>query len=718
MNVNILYISDAVTSISLLLLALLSLFKQGYKNPVNRLFAEFSALTALWLVIGDISDSMRFPYNIVLIVYYIMFLSAFGSMIVLMKFVAKLTKVHKIEVLVRQTTLPLLMICLTGASPLVVSDVVIQGNMSGAEYGPLIWLFVAGLLYIVAVIIYAFISGLRHAKGLQKRQLMFAGVGVLVSLPAVIMLSLILPILTGMFWFSYFGTAPILILVFCLYYSVIRYHLFDIRSAAVRTLAYVLSLIFLVVTYYVLATIISNIFLDSNIIINQSPLSVALVFVMLFIFQPVKNFFDRLTNKIFYRSYYNSDEFFARLNRMQTSTTDLRTLLEKTANEIATTLKSEQAFFFIYTRDGHHSTAGTSHHQLLHKEDASLIKESYGKRNGVIVTALLDDNDPIRRLMIKNKIEIILPLIQNNVVGYLFIGEHKTSHFTARDIKVLSTIADGLVVAIQNTLSIHEIKDINASNLQRHINDATKDLRAKNELLRQLDEEKDEFVSVASHELRTPMTVIRGFIGMLKTEQLGKLNEQQQDILEKMSLNTKTLIDLVNEMLDLSKLESNKLDIKLSNNSLDDLIDQSINKISLLYDGKGVSLKHSGVDGQIKTDPVKFDRVLTNLLSNAYKFTPSSGTVTVSSTIDKAKHLATICVADTGVGVPPESLDLLFKKFSQVDNYLQRQAGGSGLGLAICRQLVEKLGGKIWVESQPGSGSQFYFTMPMVDSDI
>ena len=713
MNSNVIYAVDTVIAVSLLLLAVLSLLKQGYKNPINRLFAEFSALIAIWIVFGDVSDNVGLPDFILLCVNYVIFASAFGSMILLMNFVAKLSNLRWVELLIEQILVPLLIICTISATPLIISGVTTADGMSGVIYGPLIWLYVAGLAFMVGMIAYAIIAGLRHAKGLRRRQLMLTGMGFLVSVPFAIISSLILPLVTGMFWFTYFGTTPILFLVFFLYYSVIRYHLFDIRSAAVRTLAYVLSLGFLVIVYYILATVISNMFLGSGIAINQNPLSVGLVFLILFIFQPVKNFFDRLTNKIFYRSYYNSDEFFARLNRMQTSTTDLRTLLEKTANEIATTLKSEQAFFFIYTRDGHHVSAGTTDHRQLPKEDILHIHGIYGDNNKVIVASLLDDNNPIRRLMVSHRIEVILPLVQTEVVGYLCLGEHKTSRFTARDIKVLSTIAGGLVIAIQNALSIRQIKDINASNLNKHVADATKELLANNELLRQLDEEKDEFVSVASHELRTPMTVIRGFIGMLKSEQLGKLNNKQQEILDKMSLNTKSLIDLVSDMLDLSKLESDKLDMQISDNSIDKLINDSLEKIRLLYEDKSVALLYDGSDFQIKTDPVKFGRIMLNLLSNAYKFTPAKGKVIVTTKINKSDNTATVCVADSGVGIPPESLDLLFKKFSQVDNYLQRQAGGSGLGLAICRQLVEKLGGKIWVESQPGSGSQFYFNMPL-----
>jgi signal transduction histidine kinase len=180
-----------------------------------------------------------------------------------------------------------------------------------------------------------------------------------------------------------------------------------------------------------------------------------------------------------------------------------------------------------------------------------------------------------------------------------------------------------------------------------------------------------------------------------------------------MNNNTKSLIQLVNDMLDLSKLESNKLEINLTNNSLSGMIEHSIDQMSLLFKDKGITLDFIGDDTVVNTDADKFDRILMNLLSNAYKFTYGGGKVTITTTVDKAAHQATICVADTGVGIPIVGLENLFKKFSQVESYLQRQSGGTGLGLAICKGLVEKLGGKIWVNSTVDVGSKFCFTIPI-----
>jgi signal transduction histidine kinase len=228
---------------------------------------------------------------------------------------------------------------------------------------------------------------------------------------------------------------------------------------------------------------------------------------------------------------------------------------------------------------------------------------------------------------------------------------------------------------------------------------------------------ENNFINVASHELRTPMTVIRGFINILQREKIGVLNTKQEDVLNTISRNTEGLIELVNNMLDLSKFEAGKMELKISENYIDELVVNAIDNIRILYDTKGISLDYYGVHKRILTDSDAFVRILLNLLSNSYKYTNAGGSVIVTSTIDEPIKMATVCISDTGVGIPVEAIGKLFEKFSQVDNYLQRQAGGSGLGLAICRQMVEKLGGKIWVESEEGSGSKFYFTMPLSDKE-
>lgn len=519
--------------------------------------------------------------------------------------------------------------------------------------------------------------------------------------------------------FLWVGSLTTSIFVIIVSYNIIRHGLFDIRWTAVRTLAYILSLTFLAVIYFLVANLISNLFFNNNFSLTQNPFSIGLALGSLFIFQPIKNFFDRLTNRIFYRNDYDRDEFFTRLNRLLTSTTYLRHLLEQTSNEIASTFKSNQVSFYIYTRNGGHISAGTEDYYKMSQKDIDYVQSVTGKKAKIVIASLLDDEDSLKIFMSKHQIELIITLAQDNVMGYLLLGGHQASnHYNQRDINVLTEVADELVIAIQNKLSIQEIRDINAESLQQRIDSATNELRLNNESLRKMDEEKNEFVSVVSHELRTPLSVINGYIDLLKRGRLGALNKEQHKVLTKMDKSDKTLINIVNDMLDLSKIEANEFDVKLSSNSLDELIYNSLEEMQMLYKDKGISLSCSGIRVRVNTNPSRFGHVMLNLLNNAYKFTPAGGSVKVTTTVNSNALMATICVTDTGIGISEADIDGIFKKFSQVDGYLQRQTGGTGLGLSISKAIIEKMGGKIWVESKIGVGSKFYFTVPLAPDAI
>lgn len=571
-------------------------------------------------------------------------------------------------------------------------------------------------LYLAFFFSFAIVALVRKIIVLDERYKMRLGVylfGMLaVAIPSLVT-NIVMPYFQDcqLLWVGPLMTSVFTILIS---YNIIRHGLFDIRWAAVRTLTYVLSLTVLAVVFFVLSAIISNLFFKDLFLVAQNPFSIGLLLILLLIFQPVKKFFDRFTNRIFYRNDYDRDEFFTRFNKLLTSTTYLRSLLEQVANEIASNFKSSQVFIYVYTRDGNHTSAGTEHYPRLLKSDIDYLQDISNKNTKVIVASLLNEEDPIKLFMIKHHLELIIPLIQADFVGYCFLGENQTSnYYSPRDINVLTVVADELVIAIQNRLSIQEVRDVNAASLQARVDIATKELRMSNESLRKMDEEKDEFVSVVSHELRTPLSVIRGYVDLLKRGRLGTLNKDQKKVLGKMDKSDKSLINLVNDMLDLSKLEANKLEVNLSNNSIDDLINNSLEQMQILYKSKNISLSYEGVRAQIKTNPEQFERIMYNLLSNSYKFTPNNGSVKVTAIINKNKHLATICIADTGIGISETDIAGIFRKFSQLNNYLQRQSSGTGLGLSISKGLVEKLGGTIWVESEVGVGSKFYFTIPL-----
>jgi len=225
---------------------------------------------------------------------------------------------------------------------------------------------------------------------------------------------------------------------------------------------------------------------------------------------------------------------------------------------------------------------------------------------------------------------------------------------------------------------------------------------------------KSEFLSTMSHELRTPLNSVIGFSDLLKQKIAGGLNEKQDHYVDNIIKSSKHLLDLINDVLDLSKIEAGKMEMRYEKMSLPSTINDTIELVRASAAKQNVMLikefdPHIDI---IEADKQKFKQILFNLLSNAVKFNkPNTGKVIVSA--KKEGDMVEISVSDTGIGIKGDELGKLFNKFQQIESGTSRKFGGTGLGLAISKQLVELQGGMIWVESKYGEGSTFTFQIPI-----
>jgi PAS domain S-box-containing protein len=237
----------------------------------------------------------------------------------------------------------------------------------------------------------------------------------------------------------------------------------------------------------------------------------------------------------------------------------------------------------------------------------------------------------------------------------------------------------------------------------------------------EVDRMKTEFVSTVSHELRTPLTAIRGYVDLIVGGQTGPVSELQREFLTMVQGSTQRLTSLIDDILDIARIESGRVEIRRETVAYWPLIEQTARMLTGEAEAQKVTLNLvPPADGAaalpVLGDSERITQVLVNLISNALKYTPAGGQVTVSATFDGG--IATTCVADTGIGIVPEDRERIFQKFFRADNSTTRETGGTGLGLAITRAVIERLGGSIWVESIPGKGSQFWFTLPVTGSDL
>ena len=221
---------------------------------------------------------------------------------------------------------------------------------------------------------------------------------------------------------------------------------------------------------------------------------------------------------------------------------------------------------------------------------------------------------------------------------------------------------------------------------------------------------KNEFISVVSHELRTPLTSIYGALKLLVTNPQSGLDEEDREMLDIAVTNTERLIRLVNDILDLERIESGKVKILPQTCDAADLIHQAIEVMQPMANSQRVTLVTEPISIPLLADSDHIHQTLTNLLSNAIKFSDSNSSVWV--TVDEGEREVLFKVSDRGRGIPPDKLELIFERFQQVDASDSRDKGGTGLGLTICYKIVEEHGGRIWAESEFGEGSTFYFTLP------
>jgi len=289
---------------------------------------------------------------------------------------------------------------------------------------------------------------------------------------------------------------------------------------------------------------------------------------------------------------------------------------------------------------------------------------------------------------------LAVPLLsEQHIIGGLVISRNVAGEFQAELVDLLKTFATQSALAIQNARLFHEIAD-------------------KSRQLETASQHKSEFLANMSHELRTPLNAIIGFSEVLAQGMFGEVNEKQSEYLRDILESGRHLLSLINDILDLSKIEAGRMELEASEFALPQAIQNALTLVRERALRRGIALHHVIDDrvADIRADERKLKQVLLNLLSNAIKFTPEGGRIEVRAT--PANGTIEVSVTDTGIGIAPEEQEAVFEEFRQV-GAADKKAEGTGLGLALSRKFVELHGGKIYVTSQVGVGSTFTFTLPI-----
>ncbi len=311
---------------------------------------------------------------------------------------------------------------------------------------------------------------------------------------------------------------------------------------------------------------------------------------------------------------------------------------------------------------------------------------------------------------------IATPIVhENRTLGVLAAGStERKGYFSEKFVEAFEALAHELGLAVVNARLYAEIRELNRT-LEQKVSSRTRELEEANRNLQELDRLKSEFLANMSHELRTPMNSILGYTQLVLDGVDGPVTPQQRESLERVENNAQHLLKLINDILDLSKIEAGRMELAVAPVDLGALARDAAEDLAATAAAKGLWCRVAVGDGDLRVegDPDKLREVLNNLIINAIKFTDHGGVeVRVSARDRDGAPGVEVAVVDTGVGIPAESLGEVFEAFKQVDGSATRAHGGTGLGLSISRRLVELHGGRIGVESRVGEGSRFWVWLP------
>lgn len=602
------------------------------------------------------------------------------------------------------------------ATPTSLNIASIEANGLDPVTGPIYFLVIFELLFYFGVGLWQLRQLYKNnqTSAVQKAQLRYIFAGIIAALVPTFIINAVLPVITGDSLVILYGPNAVIFLALFTSIAIIKHRLLDIRLIVARSLAYVLLLGSLGMAYGVMIyTFTRAIPLpdDFEFVKNAVPFVAAIVVAVSF--GPLKHFFDKVTNKYFYQDAYEAQSLLNDLNSMLVTTMDVATMLKNTALLLEHYIKSSSVLVFVYksqnTPEKLFSTTDDNHHKQ--KAVIDLIHKIGGKI--VMIDESQDVDEKLRAEAVSQNVSLIAHLNapnQNKAVGAIVLGPKKSgSIYGTQDHRVMEIVADELVIAIQNALSFEEIQQFNIT-LQEKVDDATKKLRNANQKLIAMDQTKDDFISMASHQLRTPLTSVKGYVSMVLEGDVGKITKQQRKLLDQAFLSSQRMVYLIADLLNVSRLKTGKFIIEPRPTQLADVIEGELDQLKETAAARELTMTYDKPKSfpMLNLDETKIRQVIMNFVDNAIYYTTAGGHVTVSLA-DKGETIE-FTVVDDGIGVPKNEQHNLFNKFYRAGNAKKARPDGTGLGLFMAKKVVVAQGGVIIFKSEEGKGSTFGFT--------
>lgn len=696
------------------------LLRRSNNDYANRLFAITVFFISLWVIFMSLfflsTDAAVMRLSMAMF-----YASGVGivALLYLISIVLRTKKPISYRAIVHIAPLILLaIISLTPGSIISYVDVSDKDTVVANAIGYTFYM-VAFVLYYGAALVNLFIAAYSEKKDLIARKQVFSlffafSLSGLVS----IVVDIILPFI-GHYEYIWIGPVSLILFLGILIFATVRYRLFDFRTAVLNWIGFVCAFLLVVAVYFIAVSWLEVYFLSD--IQSQHSRSrvfyIAIAIASMALFPLIRHFFDDYIERILYRDRFKISDFVKDLGVVISSSTEMKIVLRRTAKVIQRQLKANYAVYIVRTQSSI-DVYGTQPRPYFDDKDVAEIL-TIGDRlkqaeyvspivNFGIIRTHKHDN-----LIKNNDIAFIMPIFKEKThIGCLIIGGREKGDYTPRDLLALRTISTEISIAVQNMLSVLEINKMNAE-LEERVREATVKLRKSNARLREMDTRKDEFMSMASHQLRTPLTSIKGYVSGVLEGDAGDINDMQRMMLGQAFNSSERMVHLVGDLLNLSRIQNGKFVITPVEADLGQVINEEIGNTTPTANDRSITLQ-THIDkkiGKVHVDIDKVRQVIMNFIDNAIYYSPPNSTVTV--TLTRNKSTVECRVIDKGIGVPKEQREHLFTKFFRADNAKNKRPDGTGIGLFLAKRVIDEHGGEIIFESEEGKGSTFGFILPV-----
>jgi len=562
--------------------------------------------------------------------------------------------------------------------------------------------FLLQLVGFLGASLYVLVRQIKNARGAQRLQYMYMAIGVAPIFLFAPITGFALPIILKNTSFVILTPLYGTFFVCAIGYAIVRHKLFDIHFFVVRALAYLTTLFVITVLLITPMVLLFGHFLDFHPSFGQLVLVILFSACALYILQYLRNAFDRITAKVFFRHYYDPQEVLDKLSDILVRTADVLTLRTDTAQVLKDAVEPNLLKYVLFT-----------------DEKGSELAKKIAAHSHTITSNIIDaddaeaKNDYLVNLLKENEVTLAVKLrTTHEDLGYMVLGHKQSGEiYSGRDKRLLSVAADEIAISLQNALRFQEIQNFNAT-LQKKVEDATHRLRESNRKLKMLDETKDDFISMASHQLRTPLTSVKGYLSLVLDGDAGAIKPQQRKLLTQAFISSQRMVYLIADLLNVSRLKTGKFVIEPTPINLADIVQDEVNQLVETAQGRQLTLTyhrpaHFPV---LNLDETKTRQVIMNFADNAIYYTPSGGHIDIQ--LRETPKTIELHVVDDGIGVPKEEQHHLFTKFYRAKNAQKARPDGTGLGLFMAQKVIMGQGGAIIFNSKEGKGSTFGFTFP------